>query len=77
MKIVNNLLNICIGSFSGVFIGHCIYKTVHYYSNPDMYMTHSAPWYTSIQIYGLCTLVVVGICFAIKYIIRRKIDRNK
>ena len=77
MKKLNNMLTICIGAFIGVFIGRCIYKTIHYYNNPDLYMIHSAPWYTSIQIYGLCTLVVVGICFAIKYIVKKKISRNK
>lgn len=77
LKKLNNILNIIMGSFVGVTIGHSIYQYINYRKYPDLYAMQSAPWYTSIQIYGLCTLIVVGICFAIKYIIKMKTSRNK
>lgn len=76
MKKINNTLNILMHSFIGVFIGHCIYKIMHYHNNPNLYMLTSAPWYTSIQIYGICTLVIVSVCLIVKYIIKCNAGRN-
>lgn len=77
MKKLNEYLNICIGAFIGTFIGHVMYKSIDYYNNTDLHMMYSAPWYTSIYVYGLCSLTIVGICFAIKHIIKKKISINK
>ncbi len=69
-------LNIIIGSFVGVFIGHCIYRYFDYRSHPELYETWSAPWYTSIQIYGLITGLIVFIAFIIKFLIKKKLKNN-
>lgn len=70
---LNNILNTVIGSFIGVFIGHSIYKYFHYKKHSSLYELQSAPWYTSIQIYGLASGVVIVIVFILKYLIKRKI----
>ena len=72
MNRLNNILNIIVGSFVGVFIGHGIYVLWDFKTHPGLYAMQSAPWYTSILVYGAFTLVVLLICFAIKAIIRNK-----
>lgn len=70
---INNILNIIIGSCIGVFIGHSIYVCWDYRTHPGLYAMWSAPWYTSIFVYAICTVVVVTVAVMIKLIIRRKI----
>lgn len=72
-KKLNIILNYVIGSFIGVFIGHSIYQYFHYIKHPGLYEIQSAPWYASVQIYGLATGVVVLISIIIKLLIRRKL----
>ena len=72
MKKLNNILNIIIGAFVGVFIGHGIYVVGNYKTRPELYAMQSAPWYTSILVYGAFTFVVLLICFVIKAIIKHK-----
>lgn len=71
-KKLNNFLNCVIGSFTGVFIGHSIYKYFHYKNNPGLYEIQSVPWYTSIKVYGLGTAVVIFIAIIIKFLIKNK-----
>lgn len=72
LKKLNSILNIVMGSFVGVFIGHSIYKYYDYIKHPDLYMIQSAPWYTSIKIYGLGTAVVLSIAIILKLLIKQK-----
>lgn len=69
-------LNIIIGSFMGVFIGHSTYKYFHYINNPGLYEIQSAPWYTSIQIYGLATAIVIFIAIILKLLIKKKLENQ-
>lgn len=69
---LNNTLNIVMGSFVGVFIGHSIYKYCDYTKHADLYMIQSAPWYTSIKIYGFGTAIVLSIAVILKLLIKRK-----
>lgn len=69
MKKLNQLLNIVIGAFIGVFVGHSLCVMWNYKTRPDMYYLQSAPWYTSILVYGLFTIAVVVICMLIKVLI--------
>lgn len=71
-KRLNNALNIVIGSFAGVFIGHSVYKYYDYMKHPDLYMIQSAPWYTSIKIYGLGTAAILSTSIILKLLIKRK-----
>lgn len=72
MKKLNHILNIIIGAFLGVFIGHGIYIVWDFKSNPELYAMQSAPWYTSILVHGVFTLVVLLVCIVIKSLIKYK-----
>lgn len=69
---LNIILNYVIGSFIGVFIGYSIYRYFDYINHPDLYEIQSVPWYTSIQIYGLCVSLIVIIAIIIKFFIKKK-----
>ena len=72
MKKLNNILNVIIGAFVGVFIGHGAYVFWSFKTRPELYAMQSAPWYTSILIYGVFSLVVLLVCIVIKAIIKHK-----
>lgn len=72
MKRLNTFLNTIIGSFIGVFIGHVLWKIWDFKTNPQVYAMQSAPWYTSILLYGVVTFVLVLVCVVIKVIIKHK-----
>ena len=76
LKKWNMNLNTIIGSFIGVFIGHSMYRYFDYKKHPGLYEIQSAPWYTSIQIYGLATFVVIFIAIALKLLIKKKLKNN-
>ena len=76
-KKINQILNIIMGSFTGVFIGSGIYKYWHFRKYPDLYAMQSAPWYTGILINGLFTLVLLAICMIVKFIFTKKIGLMK
>lgn len=72
LKRINNFLNIIMGSAVGVFIGHGIYMFWDYKTRPGFYVMGPAPWYTSILVYGIVTVVVLMAAIFIKLILRRK-----
>lgn len=72
MKKLNDILNILICASIGVFIGHGAFVFWEYKTYPDLYALYSVPWYTSIQVYGIFTIIVVTVALALKQIIRRK-----
>nr|WP_298020911.1 hypothetical protein [uncultured Dysosmobacter sp.] len=72
LKKVNNILNIVVASFIGVFIGHGIYVFWNYKTHPDLYAMLSAPWYMSILVYLIFTIVLLAAAI-IKLMIRRKL----
>ncbi len=76
LKKWNMNLNTIIGSFIGVFMGHSMYIYFDYKKHPGLYEIQSAPWYTSIQIYGLSTFVVIFIAIALKLLIKKKLKNN-
>ena len=76
MKRLNTILNAIIGAFIGVFIGHGVFVFWNFNTRPELYAMQSAPWYTSILVYGAFTMVVLLICFAIKAIIKH-MQKNK
>ena len=77
MKKFMNILNIIIGTFIGVFIGHGIYVIWNYLKYPEIYAMQSAPWYTSILVYGVFTCVIVVVCSLIKVVIKLRIRNGK
>lgn len=72
-KKLNMILNCIIGSFIGVFIARSIDTYWDYKTHPKLYEVTSAPWYLTIQIFGIIVAVVVGIAVILKVIIRKKI----
>ena len=70
MKRLNTILNTIIGAFVGVFTGHGIFVVWNYKTNPELYAVQSAPWYTSILVYGAFTVVVLLVCLVMKAIIK-------
>ncbi len=76
-KKINQLLNIIMGSFLGVFIGSGLYKYWHFRQHPDLYAMQSAPWYTGIWINGLFMLVLLAACMTGKVILMEKVGIRK
>ncbi len=76
MKMFNRILNTIIGAFIGVFIGHGIYVLWDFKTHPDLYAMQSAPWYTSILLYGILTAIVLVIAIIIKLFIRQKLKQQ-
>jgi hypothetical protein len=74
-KKINQILNIIMGSFIGVFIGLGLYKYWHFQKYPDLYVIQSAPWYTGILINGLLVLVLLAVCMIVKVILMEKMER--
>ena len=72
MEKAYRILKIAIGGVIGVFAGTSIYQCVDYSMHKDLYMLTSAPWYLSIQINALFTVVIVIILLVIMYILRKK-----
>lgn len=71
LKKLNQIINIVMGSFVGVFVGYGIYVFWDYKIHPDLYAAQSAPWYTSIFVYGIVLLILLGIAFIAKLLIRK------
>ena len=63
-----------IGSCIGVFIGYGIYVFWDFRTHPDLYAMRSAPWYTSILVYGIFTIAISIVLVIIKLIVRRKLE---
>lgn len=72
MKKTNHLLNIIIG----IFIGNAFYVIWDYKTAPGKYQFMSAPWYSSILLYGVVTLAVVLVCMVIKAITKNSIKKK-
>ncbi len=76
LKKANPILNTIIGAFVGVFIGHGIYVFWDFKTHPDLYAMQSAPWYTSILLYGIVTAIVLVTAIIIKLVIRHKLKQQ-
>lgn len=73
LKKLNYILDIVAGSFIGASIGHGIYVFWEYKTHPGLYAMQSAPWYTSIFVYGIVMLILLAVVVIAKLIIRKKI----
>ncbi|MGO5114159.1 hypothetical protein ACTQ33_03880 [Candidatus Avoscillospira sp. LCP25S3_F1] len=69
---LNTILNCIIGSFLGVFLARSVYTYWDYTTHPDLYAVSSAPWYTTIQIFGIIVAIIVGVAVVLKILIRKK-----
>lgn len=73
MKKVYDFLGLLIGVCIGVFLGHVIYTIWDYITFPGLYAMQSAPWYTSILVRGLFTVITVTALLLIRLALRKKI----
>ena len=73
---LNRFLNCLIGAFIGVFLAGSIYTYWDYKTHPEIYAVTSAPWYTSILLFGIITLAIILVALVIKLIIRKKIRKK-
>lgn len=71
MKTLNFILSIIMSVFVGVFIGHAAYILWSVKAYPEIYAIQSAPWYTSILLYGAVSIGVCLICLLVKLILNR------
>ena len=76
-KKINQILNIIMGSMIGVFVGSGLYRYWHFRKYPDLYLIQSAPWYTSILIQAVYTLILLALCMIVKVILIEKIEITK
>ena len=72
LRKINNIINILMGSFVGVTIGHGIYQYLDYKKHPDLYAMQSAPWYASVLPHCGFTAIVLLVCIIIKIVVKRK-----
>ena len=56
----------------GAFFGSTIYTCWDYHAHPGLYALQSAPWYLSIQIHAVFTIVVCGMLALGIWILRKK-----
>lgn len=61
----------------GVFIAESISTYWDYKTHPEIYEVTSAPWYTSIILFGIITLAIILAALVMKLIIRKKIGKNE
>ena len=73
IKKINTFLNCLIGAFIGVFIAESISTYWDYKTHPEIYEVTSAPWYTSIILFGIITLAIILVPLIVKFIIRKKV----
>lgn len=71
LKRLNQIINIVMGSFVGAFVGYGIYVFWDYKTHPDLYAVQSTPWYTSIFVYGIVLLFLLGMAVIAKLLIRK------
>lgn len=74
-KLYRNLIT-ALWSFVGVFIGSSIYKYYHYRTYLDLYEMQSAPWYSSILIHGIFTVIFIVVILITMWIVRKKINKT-
>ena len=73
MKKLYQILRTALWCVMGVFIGTSIYQYIDYRQRSDLYaFTLAPPWYTSIQIGAVFTVVVVLILLIAMRIVKRK-----
>ncbi len=77
MKKFASLITALIYAFVGGFLGYGIFVAWNYKTHPEVYTAQSAPWYTSILLYGAVTLVLLAVCMIAKTLIKRRIKAQQ
>lgn len=69
---MNLFISFIMDCFIGAFFGYGIYVYLQYRGEPELFAAQSAPWYSSIIVDGIITLIMMTVCIISKVIIRRK-----
>lgn len=77
MKNLYNILRIIMWNFIGIFIGYSGYQYYHYKKYPDLYAMQSAPWYLSIELHAVFTVIIVAVVLIAMWIIKMKIKQTE
>ena len=72
---LNRILNTIMGSVVGIFVGYGIYSVWDYKTYMDLYMMQSAPWYTTLLIYGGYAAAVLILCVILKCVLRKRAEK--
>lgn len=72
MKEWNGILRMAQWGFIGTFVGKSLYQYWDYKSHPAFFAMQSAPWYLSIEIHAIFTMIVVAVILIIRWFIKRK-----
>ncbi len=76
-KKINTFFKLRDRTFIGVFIAESISTYWDYKTHPEIYEVTSAPWYTSIILFGIITLAIILMALIIKMIIMKKVRKMK
>ena len=61
----------------GAFIGPMLYTCYDYHARPGLYALTSTPWYTSIVVHGILTLIVCAVLLAAMVVVKKKSKYRK
>ena len=70
---INTFLNCLIGAFIGVFLSRSVYTYWDYKTHPELYAMSSAPWYTTILLFGIVSGGIILAAFIVKFMIGKKL----
>jgi len=68
---INHLLTAVICAFIGAFVCHSLHLIVDYQVRPHLYALQSAPWYTTIIVNGLLTILIAGVIWLVRRSLKR------
>ena len=71
MKKLSHFLTVTSGAFIGAFFGTGIYRIYDYQTNPNLYALQSVPWYSSILVNGVFTLIIVSMLLIIRHFAKK------
>lgn len=72
MKTAYRVLKIVLWSVVTFFVGTSSYRCYDYYVHPGLYAATSAPWYLSIQINAVFTVIIAASLLMVMWFIKRK-----
>ena len=70
---INTFLNCLIRAFIGVFLARSVYTYWDYKTHPELYAVSSAPWYTTILLFGVVSAGIILAAFIVKLMIGKKL----
>lgn len=72
MKKIYEILKAIIWINIGVFVGNSICEYSYRTHYPDIFIAQSAPWYTSILVHSIITIVITIFIAIIMFVIKKK-----